>query len=224
MQLHRLEPVPPARLELQRAPPNLMSEAEAATLLCPRPEGCGDLGVCVTRVVVVDCGPGEACAEFGPTATHPSDIPAWAERFRHVAERAGLFAPEPSVETPLGAGFEGRFGPGRGRVSGGGLKGWDQVQARKLRNLTRHRDIRRVVFGSGPVRNGSETRMGRNAISFGARVLPGRQQGVERRVQAASRRPGNRCSMWRFPAYWLSGPLPGSGCSGWRDKEMIRRE
>ncbi len=76
MQLHRLEPVPPARLQLQRAPPNLMSEAEAAELLSPRPEGCGDLGVCVTGAVVVDCGPGEACAEFGPTATPlPTSLP-----------------------------------------------------------------------------------------------------------------------------------------------------
>ena len=74
MQLHRLEPVPPARLELKHAPPNLMSEAEAAALLCPRPEGCGDLGVCVTGVVVVDCGRGEACAEFGPTATPTAKI------------------------------------------------------------------------------------------------------------------------------------------------------
>ena len=74
MQLHRLEPVPPARLELKHAPPNLMSEAEAAALLCPRPDGCGDLGVCVTGVVVVDCGPGEACAEFGPTATPTAKI------------------------------------------------------------------------------------------------------------------------------------------------------
>ena len=159
-----------------------------------------------------------------PTATHPPDIPAWADRFRHVAECAGLFAPEPSVERPLGAGFEGRLAPGRGRVCAGCLKVWDQVQARKLRNLTRRRDIRRVVFGAGPVRNGSETRMGRNAISFGARVLPGRQQGVERRVQAASRRPGNRCSTWRFRAYWLSGPPPGSGYSDWNDKGMSRRE
>ena len=64
------------------------------------------------------------CLQIAPTATHPYDIPAWADRFHHVAERAGLFAPEPSVETPLGAGFEGRFGPRRGRVSAGRLKGW----------------------------------------------------------------------------------------------------
>ena len=32
--------------------------------------------VCVTGAVVVDCGPGEACAEFGPTATPlPTSLP-----------------------------------------------------------------------------------------------------------------------------------------------------
>jgi len=41
------------------------------------------------------------CLQTAPTATHPPDIPAWAERFRHVAEPAGLFAPEPSVARPL---------------------------------------------------------------------------------------------------------------------------
>jgi len=47
------------------------------------------------------------CLPPAHTATHPPDVSAWAERFRHVAEPAGLFAPQPSVETPPGGGFRG---------------------------------------------------------------------------------------------------------------------